>query len=163
MYDRWGAFRDGEIPRCYAIAMPQPSSGRQDYAHYAGIATYPHRVVRNKLHVRLARRVAPNAPITLSLGAQRFVLTGGGGDAWAPNRQTDAAIVAAMRSASSMIISARDGSGRRFSSTYLLSGAVCTLASLLFNKLETREGTGGGFGEPALGTVSAGRAPSRSR
>jgi MFS family permease len=49
-------------------------------------------------------------------------------------------------------------------SAYLLSGAVCTLASLLFNKLETREGPGGGgFGEPALGTVSAGRSPSRSR
>jgi MFS family permease len=51
---------------------------------------------------------------------------------------------------------------------YLLSGAVCTLVSLLFNKLETREGSGsggGGFGEPAISAVSAGgrNVASRSR
>jgi MFS family permease len=37
-------------------------------------------------------------------------------------------------------------------SAYLLSGAVCTLASLLFNKLETREGSSSGFGEPVART-----------
>ena len=47
-------------------------------------------------------------------------------------------------------------------SVYLLSGAVCTLASLLFNKLETRESVSSGFGEPVVSTVSSGRSPSRS-
>jgi len=60
-------------------------------------------------------------------------------------------------------LSSRFGLG--WVSAYLLSGAVCTLASLLFNKLETRESSGGGgFGEPAISTVSpGGRGPSRSR
>ena len=47
-------------------------------------------------------------------------------------------------------------------SVYLLSGAVCTLASLLFNKLETRESVSSGFGEPVVSTVSPGRSSSRS-
>jgi len=58
-------------------------------------------------------------------------------------------------------LSSRFGLG--WVSAYLLSGAVCTLASLLFNKLETREGSGG-HGEPAISTVSPSRnLASRSR
>jgi MFS family permease len=51
-------------------------------------------------------------------------------------------------------LSSRFGLG--WVSAYLLSGAVCTLASLLFNKLETSGGSGGHM-EPATSAVSPSR------
>ena len=64
---------------------------------------------------------APNA------AGQRFTLTGGGGDAWARDKAMDAAIVAAMRSAESMTVSARDARGRAFWDTYRLAGAATAM------------------------------------
>ena len=52
---------------------------------------------------------------------------GGGGDAWAVDRRMDAGIVAAMRSAQSMTVSARDAAGRGFSNTYPLAGAATAM------------------------------------
>ena len=51
----------------------------------------------------------------------------GSGDAWAQDGRMDAAIVAAMRSAGSMSVSATDGSGRRFTDRYSLDGAATAL------------------------------------
>ena len=127
IYDSWGAFRDREVPRCYAIAIPAPSEQRRDYQPYASIGSWPVRALRNQLHLRLSRRVARNASITLILGPQRFALTGGGGDAWALDQRMDAAIIAAMRSAGTMIVSATDESGTRFSNSYDLSGAATAM------------------------------------
>lgn len=127
MFSSWGAFRDPAVPRCYAIAMAEPSTRRRDYQPYASIGTWPRRGVRGQVHFRLARKMAPNSRITLSIGGQRFQLTGGGGDAWAVDRRMDAAIVAAMRSAPSMTVYARDTQGRSFSSRWLLAGAATAM------------------------------------
>ena len=127
MFSTWGAFRDPAVPRCYAIAMAAPSAKRRDYQPYAAIGTWPRRMIRGQVHFRLARKLADNARITLTIGRGRFVLTGGGGDAWATDRRMDAAIVAAMRSAPSMTVSARDAVGRGFSSTWPLAGAATAM------------------------------------
>lgn len=123
LFGGWGAFRDANVPRCYAIAMPRPSGGQADYAAYADVSIWPARKVRNQVHVRAARRLQPGQKIVLLVGTQRFELTGGGGDAWAADRRMDAAIVAAMRSAARMTLTARDSAGRRFSNTWELAGA----------------------------------------
>jgi hypothetical protein len=132
VFGDWGAFRDPQVPRCYAIAAaenarsgqpPQQGSGQA----YASVGTWPRRQVRGQVHVRLSRAVAPAATISLSVGGQRFELTGGGGDAWAQDRRMDAAIVAAMRSAGSMSVRARDRSGRRFTDRYNLEGAATAM------------------------------------
>jgi hypothetical protein len=83
--------------------------------------------VRGQLHVRLSRSTVPSATISLSVGGQRFELTGGGADAWARDRRMDAAIVAAMRSAGSMSVSARDRAGNRFTDRYSLEGAATAM------------------------------------
>ena len=127
VFDLWAAFRDPAEPRCYAIAMPRPSTLRRDYQPFASIGTWPRKGVRNQLHIRLSREVAPSGSITLILGRQRFALTGGGGDAWAADKAMDAAVVAAMRSAGSMIVSATDTRGMRFSNTFDLTGAATAL------------------------------------
>ena len=132
MFENWGAFRDtpgqpnGE-PRCYAIAKAQPSRLKRDYPPYATIAIWPRRQVRNQVHFRLSRRLASGGKIVLSIGDQRFALTGGGGDAWATDRRMDAGVVAAMRSAQSMTVSARGTDGRGFSNSWPLAGAATAM------------------------------------
>lgn len=127
MFSTWGAFKDADIKRCYAIAKPAPSTLDRDYEPYATIGTWPGRDVRGQVHFRLSRKMAEQPAITLAIGGERFSLTGGGGDAWAQDKAMDAAIVAAMRSAGSMTIGARDQRGRRFSNTYDLSGAATAM------------------------------------
>jgi hypothetical protein len=125
VFDAWGAFRDPKVPRCYAVAAAQGSSG--EYEPYADVGTWPRRKVRGQVHFRLSRELAERARITLSVGGQRFALTGGGADAWAADKRMDAAIVAAMRSAQTMSVSAIGKTGRRFTDRYVLTGAATAM------------------------------------
>ena len=131
MFEGWGAFRDTPSqttePRCYAVAKAMPSTMQRDYQPYADVAIWPRRNVRNQIHFRLSRRLLPGGKIVLNIGDQRFELTGGGGDAWAVDRRMDAGIVAAMRSAQSMTVSARDSANRGFSNTWPLAGAATAM------------------------------------
>jgi hypothetical protein len=130
VFGEWGAFRDPQGPRCYAIAAAEADSRNarnRQHAPFASVGTWPRRGVRGQLHLRLSRTLAPASGIALSIGGQRFELTGGGGDAWARDQRMDAAIVAAMRSAETMAVSARDGAGRRFTDRYDLDGAATAM------------------------------------
>lgn len=127
VFASWGAFHDPETPRCYAIAVPEPDRSARDYQPFATIGTWPKAGIRGQVHFRLSRRLAESPRITLSIAGRSFALTGGGGDAWSKDKSMDAAIVAAMRSASSMSVRATDARGRRFSSTYSLSGAATAM------------------------------------
>ena len=127
LYATWGAFRDPIVPRCYAIAMAEPSAQQRDYQPYASVGTWPRRGVRNQLHLRLSRRLATGARIVLAIGDRRFELTGGGGDAWARDARDNAAVVAAMRSAAAMRVSARDAQGRPFTNLWQLPGAASAM------------------------------------
>ncbi len=124
VFGDWGAFRDPEVPRCYAISAAQNARRGQPYA---SVGTWPRRQVRGQVHFRLSRQTAPGATISLSIGGERFALTGGGADAWAQDRRMDAAIVAAMRSAGSMSVSARDRAGNRFTDRFSLDGAATAM------------------------------------
>ena len=130
VFGQWGAFRDPQVPRCYAIATAESDARHARYRQhmpFASVGTWPKRGVRGQLHVRLSRNLAPASVISLSVGRQRFELTGGGGDAWARDQRMDAAIIAAMRSAESMSVYARDGAGRRFTDRYDLDGAATAM------------------------------------
>lgn len=127
LYNTWGAFRDPLIPRCYAIAMAQPSTQRRDYQPFVAIGTWPKRSARDQVHFRLSRKLAQGAPITLRIGRTRIALTGGGGDAWPANDRDNAAIIAAMRSAPSMTVNARDAQSRGFANTWPLAGAASAM------------------------------------
>ncbi|MGN3973989.1 invasion associated locus B family protein [Tsuneonella sp. SYSU-LHT278] len=127
VFEDWGAFRDPGAGRCYAIAVPQPNRAAREYEPFASVGTWPRRGVRGQVHIRLSRRLAAAPAISLTLGGKRFPLTGGGGDAWAADKAMDAAIIAAMRSAGSMAVSATDVRGRRFTDRYSLRGAATAL------------------------------------
>ncbi|PLK26421.1 hypothetical protein [Novosphingobium sp. TH158] len=127
VYGDWAAFRDPNVPRCYAIAMARPSRLERQFQPYAAIGTWPKKGERGQVHFRLSRNLAPQARILLFVGGQRFDLTGGGGDAWSVDKRMDAAIVAAMRSAGEMTVSTRDAAGRAFSNSYSLAGAATAM------------------------------------
>lgn len=131
LYGPWGVFRDPLVPRCYAIAMAQPSAMRRTYQPYATIGTWPRRGVRSQVHFRLSRAMAPHSAITLRLGAQHFSLIGGGGDAWPANATDNAGILAAMRSTARMTVSAMDRQGHRFSNTWDLPGISSAMDAAL--------------------------------
>ena len=127
VFDDWGAFADPSVPRCYAIAAADKSKSKDDYQPYADVGTWPRQGVRGQVHFRLSRALAAGAHPSLSLGGTRYALTGGANDAWAPDKRTDAAIVAAMRSTDSMSLTAIDHTGRRFTDRYSLKGAATAM------------------------------------
>jgi len=127
IFEGWGAFRDAVPRRCYAIAEPAARSRGAAWRAFAAIATWPDRSVRGQLHIRLSRRQAPHQPIVLGVGDRRFALLAGGADAWAPDRRTDAAIVAAMRSARSMSVEGKGLDGTPFVDAYRLRGAATAI------------------------------------
>lgn len=126
MFGAWGAFRDAGIPRCYAIAMPEPAA-RREVEPYADVGLWPKKGVRGQIHFRLSRRVQPGGAVQLSLAGQRYRMMAGGIDAWAGDARMEAAILAAMRSGETMTITARDGAGRVFSDQYALGGAATAI------------------------------------
>lgn len=144
VFGNWGAFRDAQGPRCYAIAAaedePRVVMNRREHVPFAGVGTWPARGLRGQIHVRLSRNLAQGSRVTLAIGGQRFELTGSGGDAWARDRAMDAAIVAAMRSGSSMRVSARDRAGRSFTDRYALDGAATALDAATVGCARTRPG-----------------------
>ncbi|MFW5634471.1 MAG: hypothetical protein ACOCYR_06230 [Erythrobacter sp.] len=124
VYANWAAFRDAGPPRCYAIARPR---GTNREAAFASIATWPERRVRSQLHMRLARPAAEGSTPVLRIGSRRFELVASGRDAWAKDAAMDAAIVAALRSATSLSVTARGAAGGRFTSRYDLDGVATAM------------------------------------
>jgi hypothetical protein len=123
VFDDWGAFRDSAVPRCYAITAAQKEKRPGRYQAYADVGTWPRQDVRGQVHVRMSRELAKGSYVSLLLGGRRYDLTGGGADAWAKDKRMDAAIVAAMRSANAMSVSAIDNTGQRFTDHYSRKGA----------------------------------------
>lgn len=124
VYSSWAAFRDDSPARCYAIAKPQRDS---ESGPFASIASWPRANIRTQLHIRLSRDIREGANVTLSVGQTRFELAANGRNAWAKDARMDAAVVAALRSATRMSVSSRDARGNRFTDRYDLAGAATAI------------------------------------
>ena len=132
VFDRWGAFSDPSPRRCYAIAQPVQAGGAQSgpsgrWRPFASIGTWPSRGARNQLHIRLSRERDSRARVTLSVGERRFALIAGSAEAWSPDRRTDAAVVAAIRSGRSMSVESLSEDGLPFADVYTLRGAATAI------------------------------------
>lgn len=119
VYDGWAAFRDVSPARCYAIAKAQ---GTLPAPAYATVSNWPKRKVRGAVHFVLSRDVAEKATVRLAVGDKRFDLAAKGRNAWAKDARDDAAIIAALRSASRMSVS-----GGGFTDRYTLAGAATAI------------------------------------
>jgi hypothetical protein len=123
VFGDWGAFRDADVPRCYAIAAAI-GEGAQGYA---SVGNWPGQQVRGQVHFHLSRALRSASAARLTIGGSSWTLTSRGSDAWAADRSADAAIVAAMRAAGAMQVSGRDRQGRMFTDRYSLDGAATAL------------------------------------
>lgn len=124
VYDGWAAFRDVSPARCYAIAK---AGGTLPAPAYATVSNWPQRKVRGAVHIVLSRDVADNSAVRLAVGEKRFNLVAKGRNAWAKDARDDAAIIAALRSAARMSISARSAKGAAFTDRYALAGAATAI------------------------------------
>ena len=126
IYAGWGAFREGDPPRCFAIATP--AGGRTGGTRpFASVVARFGADRRSALFVRLSASRRRGAPVTLSIGERRFPLAAGDTAAWSRDAATDRAIVAAMRGARSMSVATVAASGRPFADTYALRGAASAI------------------------------------
>jgi hypothetical protein len=138
VFGSWGAFRDDGPRRCFAVSEPaQPMRGG-GWRPFAAISTFPDRGVRGQLNIRLRLRKLRGAPVFLSIGDRRFRLIAGGSDAWAQSPAQDAAIIAAMRSGSSMSIETLGRDGRAFADVYRLRGAATAIDAAALGCLAAR-------------------------
>jgi hypothetical protein len=65
--------------------------------------------------------------VILRIGGRSFQLLAGGADAWAPNAEADARIVAAIRTGQTMAVETRSPQGRMIRDTYALRGAATAI------------------------------------
>ena len=126
IFSSWGAFRDVEPRRCYAIATPE-RRGDGGWRSFAAIGIWPRQRIGGQVHFRLRMPRAPNSPVRLIFADRDFALTAGGADAWAPGPREDAAIIAAMRSSTSMRVAWVSRDGRDRSDGYLLKGVATAI------------------------------------
>ncbi|VVS96884.1 conserved hypothetical protein [Sphingomonas sp. EC-HK361] len=127
VYESWAAFRDQGPTRCFAIAAPVRAGASTRLRPFASVASHFGRSNRSALFVRLSTARNLAVPVTLSIDDRRFTLSGGDAAAWAPDAQTDRAIVAAMRGARSMSVAAVSDRGTPFADTYALAGAATAI------------------------------------
>ncbi|USI74213.1 invasion associated locus B family protein [Sphingomonas morindae] len=127
VFHDWAAFREPASDRCFAMAEPPPGTSAFGLGAVASVAAFPAQRIRAQLSVRLSRGHQPAAPVTLSIGDSGFRLVVAAGRAWAADRRADAAIVAAMRSGSSMSVSTVAEDGRAYADVYRLRGAASAI------------------------------------
>jgi len=127
IFNSWGAFRDPQVPRCYAIAESEEITGKADRKSYASVGFWPGRKIRAQFHVRLSRDRSTNSRVMVSISGRRFQLTADRSDGWSQDKRMDAAIIAAIRSAKSMTIESTGRDGRPIVDAYLLRGAATAI------------------------------------
>ena len=126
VWERWGAIRDNDPRRCFAIAQPvTPDGGTDRGGAFASVAAGANG--GRTLYLRLSRPRGAGAPLTLAIDERRFALVGDAATARAPDPATDRAIVAAMRGARAMTVTTLDPRGRTLADTYALAGAATAI------------------------------------
>jgi hypothetical protein len=112
---------------CEAVTRsPYPATSTRKAA-VAGFRFTPDRRQWGQFHVALSRPTRPGASVMLELGGQPFLLVARGGDAWSRGTAQDQAIIAALRSAGAMKVSARNVSGQRFTDRFEPGGAATAI------------------------------------
>lgn len=128
VFQRWGAFRDTGQARCFAIAQPLGGGWEgSPWRPFASVGYWPRRGLRGQIVFRLSHQLAEGKQARLTVGDQRFTMSGGGADVWALDRRADAAILAAMRAGRTMSVSGQAKAGGNFTDRYDLRGAATAI------------------------------------
>lgn len=117
----WAGFDRGQS--CDAMARPQARSRPSEIQAYAAIAFDRAGPRQGQTFIQLRRPSRPGSSVLLIIGDQPFQLISRGASAWSRDAAQEAAILAALRAAGGMRVTARDSAGRRMTDRYLLDGA----------------------------------------
>jgi hypothetical protein len=123
VFQDWAAFKDAATPRCYAISEPEQIVSGAQRTGYLSVGFWPKRGVTHQVYVRLSRDRSANSGVTLTAGGRRFRLKAATDGGWAVDRRMDLAIIAAIRSATSLSIESVGRDGRAIVDAYALRGA----------------------------------------
>ena len=123
IYNGWAAFKDAEVPRCYAIASPEQRVAGSVRPGYLSVGFWPKNGLTHQIYISLSRNRSANSAVTITAGGRRFRLKGNETSGWAANRRSDLAIIAAIRSAASLSVESIGRDGRAIVDAYALRGA----------------------------------------
>ena len=127
VFGEWGAFVREDPKNCYAIAQPHHSLRGERARAFASVGHWPRRDIRGQVHFRLSRQKREGSAVLLRIDDRTFQLLAGANDAWAPDAQGDALIVAAMRSGVAMSVQTRATNGSVVRDSYRLRGAATAI------------------------------------
>jgi hypothetical protein len=127
IFGQWGAFREAEANRCFAIAEPQPQRQILEWKPFASVGYWTGRRAKGQVHFRLSRMKRPGSALILRIDDRTFQLAGGGINAWAPDPRSDGEIVSAMRSGIAMSLETRSERGGLIRDSYQLRGAATAI------------------------------------
>jgi hypothetical protein len=100
------------------------------------VSTWPAQKVRGAVHIVLSREATGR--VRLGIGDKRFDLVAKGRNAWSADAKADAAIIAALRSASRMSVSATTTKGAGFTDRYTLAGAATAIDAAVVGCAKSR-------------------------
>ena len=99
----------------------------QGWRPFASVGHWPRRGPGGQLHIRLSREKRAASAVLLRIDGRSFQLLGRGRDAWAPDRQADLEIQAAMRHGIALSVETRSTDGRPVRDLYRLRGAATAM------------------------------------
>lgn len=118
---QWAAVDRGA--HCDAVSRSLLQAPKGQIQPFASIAFDRAGPRKGELAIRFKRPVREGSSVLLTVGDQPFQLVARGNVAWSRGASQEAAILAAMRTATMMKADARDAGGRRMVDRYALAGA----------------------------------------
>ena len=112
---------------CEALTRSPYPATRGRGAAMAGFRFTPDRRQWGQFHVTLSRAPRTGASVMLEIGRQPFLLVARGTYAWSRGTAQDEAIIAALRSGGAMKVTARSGSGGRFTDRFEVRGGATAI------------------------------------
>jgi invasion protein IalB len=125
VFDDWEAHAvNGNDPTCYIGSRPTKQEGRYTTRGpaYVLVTHRPKEKSFNVVNVEAGYTYKDGSDVTVTIGGQTFTLFIQGGQAWARDSATDAALVKAMRAGATMIVVGVSSRGTRTTDTYSLKG-----------------------------------------
>ena len=122
----WSAHSDGEgkSRKCWIHSKPDKDVGKYKKrgAIYALITHRPGEKTVNQVQFTAGYKFKKGSAVQVAIGDKKFELFTNADTAWARSKKDDAALVAAMRSGATMVVTGQSSRGTRTKDTYSLSG-----------------------------------------
>lgn len=130
----WSAHVEGDGAKkvCWIYSKPKKDEGKYTARGeiYALVTHRPGDKVTNQVQFTAGYTFKKGSDVTVAIGKSKFELFTSGDTAWARNAKDDAAIVAAMRRGSTMIVTGTSSRGTATKDTYSLSGVSAAHAAI---------------------------------